>query len=69
MLTQDPLSPERAIDHSKPLARLQEYLVAARSCVVLIQDLLMALKDMLFTAALIISFIWMAIYLISGIHG
>lgn len=69
MSTQDPIITGRVIDHSKPLARFQEYLVAARSCVVLIQDLLMALKDMLFTAALIISFIWMAIYLIKGIHG
>ena len=69
MSTQGPVVLARVIDHSKPLARFQEYLVAARSCVVLIQDLLMALKDMLFTAALIISFIWMAIYLIRGIHG
>ena len=60
--------PARVIDHSKPLAQLQEYLVAGKRCVELINELFLALKDMLFTAALIISFVWMAIYLILGLH-
>jgi hypothetical protein len=68
MSTHDPLVPSRSIDPSKPLARVQEYLVAAKECVVLIQEFLLALKDMLFTAALIISFVWMAISLIKGLH-
>jgi len=68
MSTHDPLVTSQSIDHSKPLARLQEYLVAGKKCVELINELFLALKDMLFTAALIISFVWMAIYLILGLH-
>ena len=69
MSTQDPVVPSRVIDHSRPLARLQEYLVEGKKCVDLLNALLLSLKDMLFTAALIISFVWLAIYLIGGIHG
>ena len=68
MSANDPLLPSRTIDHSKPLAQLQEYLVAAKNCVILFQDLLMALKDMLFTAATIISFVWMVISIFQAMH-
>ena len=68
MSRQDPVAPVRVIDHSKPLAQVQEYLVAGKKCVDLLQELLLSLKDLLFTAALIISFVWMAIYLINGLH-
>jgi hypothetical protein len=69
MSAQNPVVSTRVIDQTKPLAQLQEYLVAGKNCVNLLNELLLSLKDMLFTAALIISFVWLAIYLIGGIHG
>lgn len=57
MSTHDPLVPSRSIDPSKPLARVQEYLVAGKVCAVLLREFLVEVKEVIVMLALIAFFV------------
>jgi len=58
MSTLDPLVSSRSIDHSKPLAQLQEYLVAGKACAVLLKEFLVELKEVIVMLTLIAFFVF-----------
>lgn len=53
----------------KPLKRFQEYLIASKTSIVLIRELLVELKELIVILALIAFFIWGVIELFYKLQG
>lgn len=53
---------------TKPLSRLQEYLVEAEVCLGLLRKVLLELKEVAFVVVMLLFFIWSAVQLLRGIH-
>lgn len=54
---------------TKPLSRLQEYLVETKHCVALFRELLVEVKELIVVLALIAFFVWGVIELFKHLHG
>ena len=67
MSSQDPVVPTRVIDHSKPLAQFQEYLVAGKVAAVLLKELLVEIKELLVLITLIAFFVLGVVHAFSSL--